>query len=75
MTYEELKAALLSRQPVESGGIVYSYVSAIIYRRNDSGGITVTAELYDKCGHSVSSAIPSRINAIEDKPDPTDTEK
>ena len=32
MTNEELKAALVSGCPVESGGIVYKCVSAIIYR-------------------------------------------
>lgn len=64
MTNEELKEAFLSGQPVESGGIVYSCISAIIYRK-DKSGIYVTAELLDKCGHSVSIAEPARIRMPE----------
>lgn len=69
MTNDELKEALLSEQPVESGGIVYQCVSAIIYRKTkakDGVGIKVTAELLDRTGHSVSIAEPARITATTD---------
>lgn len=65
MTNEEVKAAFLSGQPVESGGIIYDHISAIIYRKGKEG-VYMQAELYDKCGHSVSSAEPRRINIIKD---------
>lgn len=44
MTNEELKAALFSRCPVEHNGIVYKYVSGIIYR-NKGGKLDISAEL------------------------------
>lgn len=64
MTNEEVKAAFLSGQPVENNGIVYNCISAIIYRK-DKEGVYMIAELYDKCGHSITSAEPRRINAIK----------
>ena len=67
MSNEELKGAFLSGQPVESGGIVYKCISAIIYRKSKAkGGITVTAELLDKTRNSVSIADPARITALKE---------
>lgn len=45
MTNEELKAALVSGCPVESGEIVYKCVSAIIYRYRN-GKLDISAEGY-----------------------------
>lgn len=70
MTHDELKAALLSRRPVvhtspSIGDITYERVSAIIYRINDKNKIVVTAELADKCGHSVSIVDPAKVKYKE----------
>lgn len=49
MTNEELKAALVSGCPVESGGIVYKCVSAIIYRYRNRK-LDISAEVTDYSG-------------------------
>lgn len=72
MTHEELKEALLSRRPViwaspYVGDIAYKYVSAIIYRASGKSKITVTAELADECGRSVSIVDPAKIRYREGK--------
>lgn len=71
MENSELKNALLSRRPVIHnyplhGAVKYSYVSAVIYRRNKNGGIDTEAELYDKCGHSVMISKPKYIRYAEE---------
>ena len=53
MTNTEVKNAMLTRLPVECKGITYSRISAIIYRPDDLGGVSVSLELLDKSGHSV----------------------
>lgn len=65
MTGEELKAALLSKCKVEHRDIVYSRVSAIIYREKD-GKIDVSAELADKSGHSVTIASPREVKEVKE---------
>lgn len=67
MTNEELKTALVSGCPVESGGIVYKCVSAIIYRyRNGKLDISAeVAEVTDYCGHSISIISPERAKIVE----------
>lgn len=65
MSNEELKEALLSEAPVESGGIIYKRVSGIIYRKSAKGGIQIQAELEDRCAHSITIADPTRVNAVE----------
>lgn len=53
MTNEELKAALLNGEAVECRGVTYSYVSAIIYRKNDDGEMFIQVELMDRSKNSV----------------------
>lgn len=71
MENEELKKALLSRRPVIHnyplhGSVRYSCVSAVIYRRNENGGIDTEAELYDRCGHSVMISEPKYIRYADE---------
>ena len=61
MTNEDLRAALLSGEPVTHKEIVYKCVSAIIYRKSDSGGVRIQAELTDRNNNSVTIAAPDRI--------------
>lgn len=63
MTNEELKAALFSRCPVEHNGIVYKYVSGIIYR-NKGGKLDISAELLDKNNNSVSIVNPAKVKDV-----------
>lgn len=56
MTNQEARDAMLGKSPVVHNGLKYSCISAIIYRPTEDGGIRVTAELIDKCGHSVTIA-------------------
>lgn len=70
MTHDELKEALLNRRPVvhtspSLGDLTYERVSAIIYRINDKNKIVVSAELVDKCGHSVSIVDPAKVRYKE----------
>lgn len=68
MNNEDLRAALLSGEPVIYKGIIYSCVSAIIYRKNKKGGVYMQVELADKNGNSVTIAAPDRIKRFkEDK--------
>ena len=62
MTNEELKQALINEKPVEYNGIVYKYVNAIIWRKDNKGGRVVQAELMDMRTHSVTIADPLRVN-------------
>lgn len=66
MSNEELKEALINQRPIITripsiGEIEYAYVSAIIYKRNERGGVYVIAELMDKCLHSVLNIDPKQI--------------
>lgn len=70
MSNEELKEALINRRPIiahipSMGEIEYAYVSAIIYRRNERGGVDVSAEIMDKCLHSVTTIDPKHIQYKE----------
>lgn len=70
MSNEELKEALINRRPIIAhipsvGKIEYAYVSAIIYRRNERGGVDVSAEIMDKCLHSVTTIDPKHIQYKE----------
>lgn len=70
MSNEELKEALINRRPIiaripSMGEIEYTYVSAIIYRRNERGGVDVSAEIMDKCLHSVTTIDPKYIQYKE----------
>lgn len=70
MTNEELKEALINRRPIIAnfplmGETEYAYVSAIIYKRNEWGGVDVSAEIMDKCLHSVLIIDPKHIQYKE----------
>ena len=56
MTNDEAKTALFKRTPVVYQGIKYSYISAIIYRRDENFNLVISAELRDKCRNSVTIA-------------------
>lgn len=65
MHNEELKEALLSKRPVildvpSMGELHHKYVSAIIYRVNN-GKFCISAEVKDKCNHSVAIVEPKMI--------------
>ena len=65
MTNDQLKEALFSEKPVEYNGIRYKRISALIYRKNEKGGLRVQVELEDMKAHSVTIAEPSRANEIK----------
>lgn len=70
MNNTELKEALFNKRPVifnmpSLGEIRYKCVSAIIYRVKD-GKLTVSAEIEDKCGHSVTIVRPESIRYEEE---------
>lgn len=67
MTNYELKKAFYDEAPVVFKGIEgyskdieYKYISAIIYRKRNKK-LVISAELVDKCGHSVSIVSASRL--------------
>ena len=64
MNNDELKEALFSKCPVEYRGVVYSHVSAIIYK-NKKGKLKISAELMDKNKNSVTIAIPSWVKEVK----------
>jgi len=65
MTNDQLKEALFSEKQVECNGILYKRISALIYRKNEKGGLRVQVELEDMKAHSVTIAEPSRVNEIK----------
>lgn len=70
MDNNELKKALFNQRPIildapTTGELHYKFVSAIIYRVKN-GKLDVTAELKDKCGHSVTIADSKKIRYTED---------
>ena len=56
MTNEEAKTALFNRSPVMYNGVEYLYISAITYRCDANNNLSISAELRDKCKHSVTIA-------------------
>lgn len=66
MTNEEAKQALFSGAPVVWKGIEYVRVSAIIYRVDREGQLIVSAELQDKCGHSVTIARVKELQGVSE---------
>lgn len=62
MTNEEAKQAFFDGVPVICKGTEYTRITAIIYRLDREGQLLVSAELKDKCGHSVTVA---RVQDIE----------
>ncbi|NGP56807.1 hypothetical protein FLT15_00050 [Paenibacillus thiaminolyticus] len=66
MTSEELKEVMTSGEPVEYRGTTYSRISAIIYRKSDSG-MFVQAELMDRNNNYVVIARPIEVKRLEAK--------
>lgn len=69
MTNKEAIAAFKAEVPVidrRSGyDTEYLKISALIYRLNSNGEMTLTLELYDKCGHSVTISSPNMVRVKE----------
>ena len=66
MTNEEAKQAFFSCVPVKWKGIVYARITAIIYRLDREGQLLVSAELQDKCGHSVTVARAKELQGVSE---------
>lgn len=64
MTNEELKEVMMSGEPVTLRGMTFAYISAIIYRKSDSG-MYIQAELMDKNKNCVVLARPIEIKRAE----------
>jgi hypothetical protein len=60
MTAEEIKDALLKKNPVIAHGIEYACVNAVIYREQ-GGKIAVSGELLDKSKNSVTIVALDKI--------------
>ena len=67
MTNSEAKEALKNRTPVIYNNIEYLYISAIIYRYDDNRNLVISAELVDKCKHSVTIAQLKDVITTYDK--------
>ena len=67
MTNSEAKEALKNRTPVIYNNIEYLYISAIIYRYDKNNTLVVSAELADKCKHSVTIAQLKDVMTTYDK--------
>ena len=63
MNNAELKQALFSKEPVVHMGTEYKCVSAIIYRVC-KGELYITAELEDRCGHSVTIVHAEKVEKV-----------
>lgn len=61
MTSDEAKQAFFNDDPVESQGITYRCISALIYRRKD-GKTVLSLELQDKNRNSVTIADCERVH-------------
>lgn len=66
MTGVEAREAMLSRTPVHYNGIDFIRITAITYRPGTNGEILVTAELLDKCKHSVTIANVRDVTTKDD---------
>ena len=67
MTNDEAKKAWLNKTPIHSSGIDYTKISALIYRLNDNGEMSLSVELLDKCGNSVAIASPQNVELKRSK--------
>ena len=67
MTNSEAKEALKNRTPVIYNNIEYLYISAIIYRYDKNNNLVISAELADKCKHSVTIAQLKDVMTTNDK--------
>ena len=67
MTNSEAKEALKNRTPVIFNNTEYLYISAIIYRYDKNNNLVISAELADKCKHSVTIAQLKDVITTYDK--------
>ena len=67
MTNSEAKEALKNRTPVIFNNTEYLYISAIIYRYDKNKNLVISAELADKCKHSVTIAQLKDVITTYDK--------
>ena len=67
MTNSEAKEALKNRTPVIYNNIEYLYISAIIYQYDKNLNLVISAELTDKCKHSVTIAQLKDVMTTYDK--------
>ena len=67
MTNSEAKDALKNRTPVIFNNTEYLYISAIIYRYDKNNNLVISAELADKCKHSVTIAQLKDVITTYDK--------
>ena len=73
MTNSEAKEALKNRTPVIYNNIEYLYISAIIYRYDNNRNLVISAELVDKCKHSVTIAQLKDVITTYDKQNQRET--
>ena len=66
MSNEEAKQAFFAGAPVIWKEIVYARISAIIYRLDRYGHLIVSAELQDKCGHSLTIARVQELQGVSE---------
>lgn len=64
MDNEELKATMSSGQAVEHRGIRYKHISAIIYRKSETG-MFIQVELKDLNGDSVMLVRPQELKRAD----------
>ena len=62
MTSEEAKTAFYSESRVEHDNMVYNRISALIYRKIEGSGVSLTLELEDKSKNSVTIAMPDKVS-------------
>lgn len=68
MTTAEAKEAFFDGCPVLHSSIshrwtkfLYAKISALVYRKDKDGGVTLRLELLDRCGHSVTIVTPEKV--------------
>lgn len=68
MTTAEAKEAFFDGCPVLHSSIshrwtkfLYTKISALVYRKDKDGGVTLRLELLDRCGHSVTIVTPGKV--------------
>ena len=67
MTPDEAKTAFYGENPVVHDRIVYSRISALIYRKIKGGSTYLALELEDKNKRSYTIALPDRVKLYEEE--------
>lgn len=70
----DLLSAMLEKVPFIYNGIIYSRISAVIFREKNNE-VTIQVELEDKNKNSVTIASAARVNRLGDAYEPEDAEK